>query len=130
MYVINEMNCRHDYSKIVQSSLTFFLSFLFKQEVRALESEIMLLKNLQHERIVQYIGVDTIQNTLSIFIEYMPGGSVKDELNAYGALTESVTRKYTIQILEGVTYLHESYIVHRDIKGMMRLLSQSVSGSE
>lgn len=87
------------------------------KEVRALESEIMLLKNLQHERIVQYIGVDTIQNTLSIFIEYMPGGSVKDELNAYGALTESVTRKYTIQILEGIIYLHESYIVHRDIKG-------------
>ncbi len=50
-------------------------------------------------------------------MEYMPGGSVKDQLKAYGALTENVTRKYTRQILEGVSYLHSNMIVHRDIKG-------------
>ncbi|NXM84042.1 M3K3 kinase, partial [Oenanthe oenanthe] len=89
------------------------------KEVNALECEIQLLKTLRHERIVQYYGClrDPEEKKLSIFVEYMPGGSIKDQLKAYGALTENVTRKYTRQILQGVFYLHSNMIVHRDIKG-------------
>lgn len=51
------------------------LVFLHFKEVSALECEIQLLKNLFHERIVQYYGClrDTHERTLSIFMEYMPG---------------------------------------------------------
>ncbi|XP_063063216.1 mitogen-activated protein kinase kinase kinase 22 [Engraulis encrasicolus] len=89
------------------------------KEVNALECEIQLLKNLHHERIVQYYGSlrDPDTKKLSIFVEFMPGGSIKDQLKAYGALTEKVTRRYTRQILQGVSYLHNNMIVHRDIKG-------------
>lgn len=49
----------------------------YVQEVSALECEIQLLKNLCHERIVQYYGClrDSSERTLSIFMEYMPGVS-------------------------------------------------------
>uniref|UniRef100_A0A6Q2XB62 Protein kinase domain-containing protein n=1 Tax=Esox lucius TaxID=8010 RepID=A0A6Q2XB62_ESOLU len=89
------------------------------KEVNALECEIQLLKNLHHERIVQYYGStrDLEQRKLTIFVEFMPGGSIKDQLKSYGALTEKVTRRYTRQILQGVFYLHSNMIVHRDIKG-------------
>ncbi|XP_072567436.1 mitogen-activated protein kinase kinase kinase 3-like isoform X1 [Paramormyrops kingsleyae] len=89
------------------------------KEVNALECEIQLLKNLRHERIVQYYGCqrDPEHRKLSIFVEFMPGGSIKDQLKAYGALTEKVTRRYTRQILQGVLFLHRNMIVHRDIKG-------------
>lgn len=45
------------------------------QEVSALECEIQLLKNVRHERIVQYYGClrDHSERTLTIFMEYMPG---------------------------------------------------------
>ncbi|KAL1006250.1 hypothetical protein UPYG_G00069750 [Umbra pygmaea] len=89
------------------------------KEVNALECEIQLLKNLHHERIVQYYGStrDLDKRKLTIFVEFMPGGSIKDQMKSYGALTEKVTRRYTKQILQGVFYLHSNMIVHRDIKG-------------
>lgn len=40
-----------------------------------------------------------------------------DHIKQHGALNESLTRKYTRQILEGVSFLHATLIVHRDIKG-------------
>ncbi|KAK3082811.1 hypothetical protein FSP39_006009 [Pinctada imbricata] len=86
------------------------------KEVRALENEIQLLRNFEHERIVNYFGCSQTDHTLNIFMEFMSGGSVKDVLNRYGALTESVTRRHTRQILEGLAYLHKNVIVHRDIK--------------
>lgn len=53
----------------------FFSFFIFLQEVNALECEIQLLKNLHHERIVQYYGClrDLEQRKLTIFVEFMPG---------------------------------------------------------
>ncbi|XP_053568292.1 mitogen-activated protein kinase kinase kinase 2 [Bombina bombina] len=52
------------------------------KEVNALECEIQLLKNLLHERIVQYYGClrDLQEKTLSIFMEYMPGSDVLIQL--------------------------------------------------
>ncbi|XP_014662122.1 PREDICTED: mitogen-activated protein kinase kinase kinase 2-like isoform X2 [Priapulus caudatus] len=87
-----------------------------RKEVIALECEIQLLKNMRHERIVQYFGSLQDEHELCIFMEHMTGGSVKDEIRSYGALTESVCRKYTRQILEGIYFLHSNMIVHRDIK--------------
>nr|XP_039251891.1 mitogen-activated protein kinase kinase kinase 3-like [Styela clava] len=87
------------------------------KEIKALLTEIDLLRRLSHDRIVQYYGSCEDTNTLSVFMEYMPGGSVKDEIKSYGALTEQVTCKYSRQILEGLSYLHQYNILHRDIKG-------------
>lgn len=44
-----------------------------------MECEIQLLKNLHHERIVQYYGClrDHNEKTLTIFMEYMPGVSLQ-----------------------------------------------------
>lgn len=47
--------------------------FLVQQEVRSLEKEIQLLKNLRHERIVLYYGTNRTDTNLCIFMEYMPG---------------------------------------------------------
>ena len=44
--------------------------------MRSFETELQLLKNLRHERIVMYFGTDRTDGKLFIFMEYMPGVSV------------------------------------------------------
>jgi mitogen-activated protein kinase kinase kinase len=54
---------------------------------------------------------------LNIFLEYVPGGSVTTLLRNYGAFEEPLVRNWVRQILQGLNYLHERDIIHRDIKG-------------
>ncbi|KAG8901078.1 ATP binding [Tulasnella sp. 403] len=88
-----------------------------KSMLSALEREIELLKELQHEYIVQYLDSSIDQTHLNIFLEYVPGGSVATLLKNYGAFEEALSRTWVRQILMGLNYLHERDIVHRDIKG-------------
>jgi len=45
------------------------------------------------------------------------GGSVSHLLNKYGAFKEAVVINYSEQLIQGLAYLHENLIIHRDIKG-------------
>jgi mitogen-activated protein kinase kinase kinase len=83
----------------------------------ALKQEIDLLQGLQHPHIVQYLGTSSDEDHLNIFLEYVPGGSIAGMLKQYNTFQEPLIRNFTRQILEGLTYLHNRNIIHRDIKG-------------
>lgn len=83
----------------------------------AMEREMNLLRDMQHENIVQYLGSNSEGNFLNIFLEYVPGGSVATMLSKYGAFEEPLVRNFVRQILHGLKYLHDRNIIHRDIKG-------------
>ncbi|KAI6028744.1 Pkinase-domain-containing protein [Pisolithus orientalis] len=88
-----------------------------KSMLSALEREIDLLKDLQHPNIVQYLYSSVDDDYLNIFLEYVPGGSVTALLRSYGAFEEPLVKNFVRQILQGLNYLHERDIIHRDIKG-------------
>lgn len=111
-----------------------------KSMLSALEHEIELLKDFHHENIVQYhcesrVCISVTENPadrfaassaeddhLNIFLEYVPGGSVTSLLRNYGAFEEPLVRNWVRQILQGLNYLHERDIIHRDIKGANMLV--------
>ncbi|PVD33930.1 hypothetical protein C0Q70_05192 [Pomacea canaliculata] len=86
-------------------------------EYEKVQEEVELLKTLSHTNIVGYLGTSFEDNIVSIFMQFVPGGSIASILARFGALDEAVFRRYTRQILQGVEYLHSNDVIHRDIKG-------------
>ncbi|KAL0575828.1 mitogen-activated protein kinase kinase kinase [Marasmius crinis-equi] len=83
---------------------------------QALKMESETLKDLDHPNIVQYLGFEETSANLSLFMEYLPGGSIRGVLLKYGKLNEDVTISFTGQVLSGLEYLHSKGILHRDLR--------------
>lgn len=113
----------------------FLKSFVYLQQ------EITLLSHLSHPNIVQYYGSELVrliifkksskfysrgkmviliscgyfqgEETLSVYLEYVSGGSIHKLLQEYGPFREPVIQNYTRQVLCGLAYLHGRNTVHR-----------------
>lgn len=88
----------------------------------ALHKEVETMKDLDHLNIVQYLGFEQKNKTYSLFLEYVAGGSISSCLKSYGKFDEPLVQYITRQILEGLKYLHENGILHRDLKADNLLL--------
>jgi len=103
-----------------------------KEELEGIQMEISLLKNLDHANIVKYI--DAIGSPergnpdyLNIVLEFVENGALSallGKLNKHGNAEEQLVAVYTAQILEGLKYLHEQGVIHRDIKGANILVTK------
>jgi len=92
-----------------------------REKVESLEQEIEIMRTLRHPNVCGYLGTERSENEdtkiLNILLEYVPGGSISQLLEQFGAFGEHVIRLFTRQILLGLQYLHANKLAHRDIKG-------------
>jgi mitogen-activated protein kinase kinase kinase len=87
-----------------------------KEMVKALDIEIDTMQHLDHPNIVSYLGCERKEYSISIFLEYIPGGSIGSCLRKHGKFEEAIVSSLTRQTLAGLAYLHNEGILHRDLK--------------
>uniref|UniRef100_A0A7N0UJB9 non-specific serine/threonine protein kinase n=1 Tax=Kalanchoe fedtschenkoi TaxID=63787 RepID=A0A7N0UJB9_KALFE len=95
------------------------LENIAQEDLNVIMQEIDLLKNLNHKNIVKYLGSLKTKSHLHIILEFVENGSLADIIkpNKFGPFPESLVAVYISQVLEGLVYLHEQGVIHRDIKG-------------
>lgn len=84
--------------------------------VQLLYSEIDILKTLKHPNVLNCLEVFTSTNNCYIITELCDGGDVESKIRAKGPLDEKDARKLIYEVYQGIKYLAEQNIVHRDIK--------------
>eukprot|EP01063_Lacrimia_lanifica_P035552 TRINITY_DN6808_c0_g2_i1.p1 TRINITY_DN6808_c0_g2~~TRINITY_DN6808_c0_g2_i1.p1 ORF type:complete len:1073 (+),score=345.77 TRINITY_DN6808_c0_g2_i1:545-3763(+) len=93
------------------------------KKLEELRKEIQIMQPLDHAHVIKYFFTERVGTSVNIFMEYIPGGSLQALLNTFGPLSDRSVVQYTYQIVGGLSYLHDSGIVHRDIKGANILLT-------
>lgn len=88
------------------------LSSLYSQ----IKDELAVMEMLHHPNVVEYYGIEVHRDKVYIFEEYCQGGSLAALLEHGRIEDEGIIQIYTMQMLEGLAYLHSMGVVHRDIK--------------
>ncbi|CAA7267217.1 unnamed protein product [Cyclocybe aegerita] len=80
------------------------------------KDELSIMEMLHHPNVVEYYGIEVHRAKIYIFEEYCQGGSLAALLEHGRIEDEGIIQVYTMQLLEGISYLHSRGVVHRDIK--------------
>ncbi|KAF3687136.1 Serine/threonine-protein kinase 10 [Channa argus] len=95
-----------------------------EEELEDYMVEIDILASCDHENIVQLLDAFYYEGKLWILIEFCAGGAVDAVmLELERALTEPQIRVVCKQTLQALVYLHDSKIIHRDLKAGNILLT-------
>eukprot|EP01065_Artemidia_motanka_P019031 TRINITY_DN2246_c1_g1_i1.p1 TRINITY_DN2246_c1_g1~~TRINITY_DN2246_c1_g1_i1.p1 ORF type:complete len:1111 (+),score=329.44 TRINITY_DN2246_c1_g1_i1:117-3449(+) len=79
-------------------------------------AEYATLKQLTHRNIVRVWDFLANAGRAEIVMSYWTQGSVAAQIREFGALPPFTVRKYAVQLLRGLGYLHCCRVLHRDIK--------------
>lgn len=91
---------------------------IFEAGMKEFFGENEVLSKIQHKSVVQVVDCFQMNNTAYSVMEYVYGQSLQHVIQAEGeyGLPESFIRKVFLDVLSGVTWLHNNRILHLDIK--------------
>ncbi|MEA2097023.1 MAG: protein kinase, partial [Candidatus Cloacimonadota bacterium] len=86
--------------------------------------EASIMSALRHPNIVEFYGV-CLEPECCIVMEYMTSGSLHKLLHSDEEITWELRERIALDIAQGLDYLHENNVVHRDLKSLNILLDEN-----
>jgi serine/threonine protein kinase len=101
---------------------------LDKADLDALSREVMLLATLRHENVAGHLASFTQEHNLVIVMPLLSGGSCLQVMRAVcadhqGFEDEHVIATILFGVLQGLSYIHQYGLIHRDVKADNVLIS-------
>ncbi len=92
---------------------------------RRFEQEAQLIAHLQHHNIVTVYDFGESQNMVYLAMQYVAGGTLRDQLVNGQPLEPRRAALYALQMARALHHAHQLGIVHRDVKPQNMLVSAS-----
>ena len=100
-------------------------SFTTKGVVKNIENEIKIHSELDHKNIIKMEEIIRCKSKIFIIMELAEKGNLIEYLKKEKRIEEGKCIKIMKEIFEGVKYLHDKFIIHRDLKLSNILLSEN-----
>lgn len=95
-------------------------------DIKQVQREITALKELNHPNLVQFFGMFELHNEMYIVTEYIPGGTVRSNIQKdKGDISWATRAKMANDVASAIAFLHSKNMIHRDIKSDNLLISEN-----
>ncbi|GJQ14531.1 hypothetical protein GpartN1_g6322.t1 [Galdieria partita] len=99
------------------------MALVNQNAIKEFQSEVAVLCTLRHPNVILFMGACTRPPHLFIVTEFMSKGTLFDILHRYRvAVNWSLMKRMAMDVCRGMTYLHASKLLHRDLKSSNLML--------